>query len=936
MTRVSSIPLDVLERIESLEALHSFLQEHPRLPIPATVEQLHSEILSGIVVDAGRAQKLSRLARWLAEASQDEYALGMADRCEGHVQYASSDYAGALRCYESAAQRFEHLGRRADVARTLTGAMQSLIYLGLDDKAIEFSERARRIFEEEADVLRLARLDSNVGNIFYRQDRYAEARTFYQRALDRLVSLNRQQDAAAVLSNMAGSSTGLGEFEQAAAEYSQSREIAQREGLNLLAAELDYNIAHLHFLRGNHTRALVLYRDARRRSEAAGDEYHAALCDLDEAEVYLDLNLIDEALHLSNLAALRFEHLGMKYERAKSLTFSGIAEHHRHSTQRALMLFSIARRLFVECGNPVWPAVVNYYRAILLRDLGQARIALKLALRAERAFEAERLPHRRSLVKLFAASMFFDRNLLRRAADCVSAATAGLSPADHPMLFFNAEYLRARILQTQGDKSNAFCVFSHAAELLEGVRCRLAGDDLKVAFVRNKLDVYSQMMILSCESGQAPGDAVFGYIEKSKSRTLADRIAFLETDVSGPPQAASEYLRIRERLNALYREISRRESDRRNVRTLQNRAEMLEKQLVGLLRQESLTNFSSGTVDWTPVSLESAAASLPAGARMLEFFVTNDRLWVCIIGKDGATIKSLGDVDPVFSAVKLLTFQLSRIQGHSGAGRGSLGTAATLKHLQSLYKLLIQPVESMIDVDDLIVVPHGLLHQVPFHALHDGSSYLIERSTVSYAPSATVFCLCKRKQSTNPNQSLLVGVPDEKSPAISSEIRSIAPLLPAPFVFTGERATVRSVFEHAASCRYIHIAAHGEFRSDNPMFSSIRLADGRINVLDLYRLRLNAELVTLSGCSTGAGIIAGEDELVGLARGLLRSGARAGLLALWEVHDSSAAAFMRYFYENLPATGTCAAALRGAMLRFKEDRPEPYYWAPFTLSGWAL
>jgi tetratricopeptide (TPR) repeat protein len=938
MNTISPIPLDVLERIDGLEAVRTCLKEHPGFSVPATVKQLHAEILSGIVVDAVRAHKLAKLSRWFAEVSQDEYALGLADRCEGHVQYASSDYTGAVRCYESAAQRFERLGRNVDVARTLTGAMQSLIYLGLDDKALQFSERARRIFVEEGDALRIARLDSNVGNIFYRQDRYAEARGFYQRAFERLVSLNRHQDAAAVLSNMACSSTGIGEFEQAAAEYSQAREIAQRDGLNLLAAELDYNIAYLHFLRGNHTRALVLYRNARRHSETAGDEYHAALCDLDEAEVYFDLNLLDESLHLSRRAASRFEHLGMNYERAKALTFLGIGEHHRQNTQRALMLFSIARRLFVAGDNPVWPAIVNYYRSILLRDLGQTRPALKLALQAERAFEAERLPHRRALARLLMASIFLRRNRVRRALNCCAAATASLSPADHPMLFFHAEYLRGRILQALGDKRQALTAFAKAAGLFEGLRSRLAGDDLKVAFVRNKLDVYSQLMILTyeLEPPERREAAAFDFVERSKSRSLADRIAFLETDPSETAHASSKYLRVREKLNALYREIDLRESGRRNVRTLRDRAEILERQLVGMLRQQSLEDISPGTVDWMPVSLEAVATSLPSGARMVEFFITDHQLWVCIVGKAGATFKRLGIVDPIYSALKLLTFQLSRVQGQSYAVAGNLGKAATLSHLQSLYRLLIQPVESMIDASDLIILPHGLLHQIPFHALHDGSSYLIERSTVSYAPSATVLCHCERNKSTSPNRSLLVGVPDEKSPAIADEIQSIVPLLPAPRVFSGEKATVRSVFEYAASCRYIHIAAHGEFRSDNPMFSSIRLADGQINVLDLHRLRLSAELVTLSGCSTGAAMIAAGDELVGLARGLLGAGTRAVLLALWKVHDPSTAAFMRCFYENLGAGKKCAAALRAAMLQLKRDWPEPYYWAPFTVSGWAL
>jgi CHAT domain-containing protein len=179
-------------------------------------------------------------------------------------------------------------------------------------------------------------------------------------------------------------------------------------------------------------------------------------------------------------------------------------------------------------------------------------------------------------------------------------------------------------------------------------------------------------------------------------------------------------------------------------------------------------------------------------------------------------------------------------------------------------------------------------------------------------------------------------MPDARSPAIVDELQSLSRLLPGPSAFLGAEATASRLFEHAASSRYIHIAAHGEFRSDNPMFSSIRLADGPINALDLYRLSLQAELVALSGCSTGAGKILSGDELVGLARGLMHAGARAVLLTLWEIHDPSTAAFMDDFYAHLLRGNTPSAALRHAMLTLREKFPEPYYWAPFMLSGYAL
>jgi CHAT domain-containing protein len=117
------------------------------------------------------------------------------------------------------------------------------------------------------------------------------------------------------------------------------------------------------------------------------------------------------------------------------------------------------------------------------------------------------------------------------------------------------------------------------------------------------------------------------------------------------------------------------------------------------------------------------------------------------------------------------------------------------------------------------------------------------------------------------------------------------------------------------------------------MFSSIDLGTGPLSLFDLYQLDLSAELVTLSGCSTGVNVVTGGDELVGLVRGLLYSGARAVMLTLWEAYDRSTAAFMTAFYRGLAESRTKSVALRLAMREVREEFPHPFYWAPFVLVG---
>ena len=179
-------------------------------------------------------------------------------------------------------------------------------------------------------------------------------------------------------------------------------------------------------------------------------------------------------------------------------------------------------------------------------------------------------------------------------------------------------------------------------------------------------------------------------------------------------------------------------------------------------------------------------------------------------------------------------------------------------------------------------------------------------------------------------------------PFAAQEARSIAD------AFHGEAliedlATSRRLTELAPTYRTIHLAAHGDFRPDNPLFSGLALEDGWLTTFDIFNLRLNASLVTLSACQTGRNVNSGGDELLGLMRAFLYAGAASLVLSLWPVEDRSTARLMEAFYAGLADGRSKAAALRQAQLQFihqqagKEHLSElyahPYFWAPFFLVG---
>lgn len=285
--------------------------------------------------------------------------------------------------------------------------------------------------------------------------------------------------------------------------------------------------------------------------------------------------------------------------------------------------------------------------------------------------------------------------------------------------------------------------------------------------------------------------------------------------------------------------------------------------------------------------------------------------------------------------MRLLQFQLAKFRRGPGEAGGFAEPlrAATEAHLRALYATLVAPIRDRLRAAHLVIVPHDVLHALPFHALFDGGRFLIDDFTISYAPSASVHRLCWAKPAAWLGGALVMGVPDARTPFIADEVEAVAAILPDSQVFLGDEATSDHLQRLGARSRFVHIATHGLFRKDNAMFSSIRMGDGPLSVYDLYQLQLSAELVTLSGCGTGLSVTVGGDEQLGLVRGLLYAGAGAVLLTLWDAHDRSTADFMQVFYGRVQQGWSKARAAQDGMRALRDRQPHPFYWAPFTIIG---
>jgi CHAT domain-containing protein/tetratricopeptide (TPR) repeat protein len=194
---------------------------------------------------------------------------------------------------------------------------------------------------------------------------------------------------------------------------------------------------------------------------------------------------------------------------------------------------------------------------------------------------------------------------------------------------------------------------------------------------------------------------------------------------------------------------------------------------------------------------------------------------------------------------------------------------------------------------------------------------------------------------------MALGASFPRLPFSRAEANALSTLAPGQVTafMDGLATRDRALGEALADYRFIHFATHGIVRPDVPNLSSIVLSfvdgsgktrDPFLTLPDIYEMRLNADVVVLSACSTAEGRNVPGEGPIGLARAFMYAGAPRVIASLWRVNDIATAELMKRFYrgmlvEKLPA----AAALRAAQQQVAAIPrwSSPYYWAPFVLQG---
>ena len=494
-------------------------------------------------------------------------------------------------------------------------------------------------------------------------------------------------------------------------------------------------------------------------------------------------------------------------------------------------------------------------------------------------------------------------------------------------IYWMALYDRGRIAERQGQLEEAERFFQEAAEVIERQRRSINSEANKIGFVGDKQAVYASMVANQFRQGRF-GQS-FESMERGKSRALVDLLASNQSQrlISPKSANAAKVTQVLERIRNA--DLDSRRQDESRIRSVSQAGGSNELQTLASALPSSLASL----VSVSRLDLKEAQSLVKPDEALIEYFAAGDELFATLVQS---------------SSVHGVRINASQIESIVRSLRQNMqeGSPQALGQLQTLHKLLIEPLLPNIRVKHLSIVPHGVLHYLPFGALNDGKQDLIDRFTLRILPSLAVLKYLRPSQAKGIERLLVLGNPDLGRPDLDlpsaqNEAEKLATKFKAEHLLLRKKATRTAFQALAPSAAFIHVASHGQFEAGKPLQSGLILAAdkpggginaGRLTVSDLYELALDAELVTLSACETGLGAVASGDDVVGLTRGFLYAGVSTVIASLWQVDDEATTYLMLQMYEHLQRGGY-PEALRKAQIETRAKYPHPMFWAAFYLTG---
>jgi len=894
--------------------------------------------------EPARALQAAAALRALADQNSDPEISAVADWASAIAAIVDGQMEKAISHLDAARSRFLSLRMEHEAAATQVGKLIALSMLGRYDEALSLGLGAREVFLRYGDVLAAGKIEHNIGNLYFRRDRYHDAEQFQSAARERFISLDDQKQLATINNCLANTRALLHKFKSAEELYQQAMEQAQTSGLPVTLAEIEGNIGNFALLQGKYDRALDYLERSRRRYAALGMMPRSLSAEHEIADAYLELNLAPEAAAIYERVIPRFADLRLRADEARARAYYGRALGLLGRISEAQKSLSEARELYATERNDVGAAAVALAHAQLHYKMGDYASASKTAAEAQPVFLTSGSWQRLLIARWLQGEAERSAGNIKQARTLLKQTLAEAELKAQPQVSERCYTSLGMLASMSGNAAAAERYFRAAIVLTEELRAPLPGEEFRTAFFSDKLLPYNEMVRI-CLSDRRVNESL-AFVEAGRSRALADMLrGNLRWPIKARDAFEADLLQqlegLRGELNYLYNELNHPGSTAADPNQIAKTAELQhdirerEGQLLSITRRLQHRSEHS-SIHANPFDIKDLQTRLGTDTALVEYTTIDEELVAFVATNERVeVVRNLGIESEIAEAIAQFRFQIDAFRYGSEAIRRHLPalTERVRRHLVRMYDWLLRPIEPLIGARRVAVVPYRTLHYIPFQALYDGTNYVIEKREISYAPSATVLSECLSLPARAFSSSLLVGVADEQIPRVRDEIAAISKVFPKPECLLDENATTEAFRQHSSSTDVLHLACHAQFRWDNPLFSSLRLADGWLTVRDAYDLQLNSGLVTLSACETGVNTIAPGDELIGLARGFLSAGSRSVLISLWTVDDDATAVFMADFYRNLIAVSSPAAALRAAQTKLLKEFSHPFFWSPFVLVG---
>jgi len=774
-----------------------------------------------------------------------------------------------------------------------------------------------------------------IGMAYKAQGDYSEALDYYKRSLKLAEQVGDKVVVPAVLNNAGLVFIAQGNYAQALESFQKSLVLSEEQGIKALTPRVLNNLGLVHYYQSSYAQALQYFQRGLTLKEQLNDG----------AGILSGLNNIGLVYAAQGNYA---QALGY-YQRSRA-----VADELANKEGLAGIFLNIGE-LYANQNNYEL-ALKNY----------QSGLAIAEELGAKEAM-AQALSH--------IGNAYYSQGNSEKALDFAQRATVVARQMGSPERLLQSRTLEGNAYRSIGRQDQARQAFDEAIDAIETVRGQLAGNEQQQEqFFENKLAPYQAMVELLIAENK--NSEALAYAERAKARMLLDVLrsgrANIARAMTGPEQERER--KFNNNLvsinNQISREASRARSDPSalaNLRTQLQKARLdFEAFQTNLYVAHPELKVHRGQAQ--PATMDEIAALVPdAGTALLEYVVTDEKVYLFVAGREAEAGKSKLNLRAFLLEVKRkdLIERAERFRKQLAARDFEFQDAA-----RALYDLLLKPAQAQINgKTTLVLVPDQALWELPFQALLSPQNrFLLEDHTISYAPSLTVLRemirLRRARSSASPSTSILaMGNPalgskaresfklalrDEKLdplPDAEDEVKTLGQLYGATRskVFVGVKAREDRLKAEASKFAILHLATHGILNDASPMYSQIVLSnqdgdlteDGLLEAWEILKLDLKAELVVLSACETARGRVGAGEGVIGLTWAFFVAGSPTTVVSQWKVPSASTTKLMLELHRNLQSeVGTAKALQQSAikLLRSKQYR-HPFYWAGFVVVG---